>query len=278
VLVRREGLEKKAFGGLVACHFAWEELAVMEDFEVTIKVVVLGNCKVGKSCLSKVFCKGVYDGEYVKTIGCKYLEKRNIFLGEVGDTINAMVYDVAGSGVQAEVLNGTGGALLVFSPDDSESFEALGSWKQRVEDARGDIPMAIVQTKSDLGEEDMVVPLESLKEKASRLGLPFYMVSSKEDVGSVTSLFKEILTSSFTKGLHFDEHANLSHISSNDSSGKASKEHAHAETSGAPLSSNPSSPMPAAETIQTYRSVVDGSRDPSRRRTGGKKHNACVIS
>ena len=56
----------------------------------------------------------MYDGEYVKTIGCKYLEKRNIFLGEVGDTINAMVYDVAGSGVQAEVLNGTGGALLAM--------------------------------------------------------------------------------------------------------------------------------------------------------------------
>ena len=40
--------------------------------------------------------------------------------------------------------------MLVFSTEDRDSFDALDSWKRKVEDECGPIPMALVQNKIDL--------------------------------------------------------------------------------------------------------------------------------
>ena len=54
-----------------------------EDFEISVKVVVVGNGAVGKSSMIQRYCKGVFTKEYKKTIGVDFLEKtiRYIFYG-----------------------------------------------------------------------------------------------------------------------------------------------------------------------------------------------------
>ena len=47
----------------------------LDDFDVTVKVIVVGNGGVGKTSLTTRFCKGVYTDTYKKTIGVDFMEK-----------------------------------------------------------------------------------------------------------------------------------------------------------------------------------------------------------
>ena len=46
-----------------------------EDFEKTIKVLIVGNGKVGKSSMIRRFCTGTFTNTYKRTIGVDFLEK-----------------------------------------------------------------------------------------------------------------------------------------------------------------------------------------------------------
>ena len=46
-----------------------------EDFEIAIKVVIVGNGAVGKSSMIQRYCKGIFTKDYKKTIGVDFLEK-----------------------------------------------------------------------------------------------------------------------------------------------------------------------------------------------------------
>lgn len=46
-----------------------------EDFEIAIKVVIVGNGAVGKSSMIQRYCKGIFTKDYKKTIGVDFLER-----------------------------------------------------------------------------------------------------------------------------------------------------------------------------------------------------------
>eukprot|EP00947_MAST-08B_sp_MAST-8B-sp1_P000863 g863.t1 len=66
-----------------------------DDIETTVKAVVLGNGRVGKSSLAKLFCEGVFTDTYKKTIGVDFMEKQ-FELDELGETVHMMIWDTAG--------------------------------------------------------------------------------------------------------------------------------------------------------------------------------------
>ena len=66
-----------------------------DDIETTVKAVVLGNGRVGKSSLAKLFCEGVFTDTYKKTIGGDFMEKQ-FELDELGETVHMMIWDTAG--------------------------------------------------------------------------------------------------------------------------------------------------------------------------------------
>lgn len=46
-----------------------------EDFEICIKLVIVGNGAVGKSSMIQRYCKGIFTKDYKKTIGVDFLER-----------------------------------------------------------------------------------------------------------------------------------------------------------------------------------------------------------
>ncbi|TNN67218.1 Ras-related protein Rab-23 [Liparis tanakae] len=83
---------------------------------------------------------------------------------------------------------GAQACVLVFSTTDRESFQAIDSWREKVEAEVGDIPTVLVQNKIDLLEET-VIKNEEAEGLAKRLKLRFYRASVKEDL-NVTEVFK----------------------------------------------------------------------------------------
>ncbi|XP_073690385.1 ras-related protein Rab-23 [Garra rufa] len=160
-----------------------------EDMEVAIKVVVVGNGAVGKSSMIQRYCKGIFTKDYKKTIGVDFLERQIIANDE---DVRLMLWDTAGQeefdAITKAYYRGAQACVLVFSTTDRESFEAISSWREKVEMEVGDIPTVLVQNKIDLL-DDTVIKNEEAEGLAKRLKLRFYRTSVKEDL-NVNEVFK----------------------------------------------------------------------------------------
>ncbi|XP_038656589.1 ras-related protein Rab-23 isoform X2 [Scyliorhinus canicula] len=160
-----------------------------EDIEVAIKVVVVGNGAVGKSSMIQRYCKGIFTKDYKKTIGVDFLE-RQIQVND--EDVRLMLWDTAGQeefdAITKAYYRGAQACVLVFSTTDRESFEAIPSWKEKVEAEVGNIPTVLVQNKIDLLDET-VLKNEEAEALAKKLKLRFYRASVKEDLNVNEGVF-----------------------------------------------------------------------------------------
>ncbi|XP_016144360.1 ras-related protein Rab-23 [Sinocyclocheilus grahami] len=186
-----------------------------EDMEVAIKVVVVGNGAVGKSSMIQRYCKGIFTKDYKKTIGVDFLERQIIVNGE---DVRLMLWDTAGQeefdAITKAYYRGAQACVLVFSTTDRESFEAISSWREKVEMEVGDIPTVLVQNKIDLL-DDTVIKNEEAEGLAKRLKLRFYRTSVKEDL-NVNEVFKYLADKYLQRlKLQSAEETEVVHTSSN---------------------------------------------------------------
>ncbi len=49
---------------------------MIEDLEFNMKIIIVGNGRIGKTSMITRFVKGTYSDEYKKTLGVAFLEKR----------------------------------------------------------------------------------------------------------------------------------------------------------------------------------------------------------
>ncbi|KAK0069654.1 ras-related protein Rab-23 [Biomphalaria pfeifferi] len=164
-----------------------------EEVEVAIKVVVVGNGAVGKSSMIQRYCKGIFTRDYKKTIGVDFLERQ---IEIDGEEVRLMLWDTAGQeefdAITKAYYRGAQACVLTFSTLDRESFEAIESWKKKVEDEVGEIVMVLVQNKIDLI-DDAVVHTSEAEELAKKLKLRFYPTSVKENL-NVEEVFRYLAT------------------------------------------------------------------------------------
>lgn len=164
---------------------------MLDNADESIKVIVVGDSNVGKTCMLRRFVKGDFIAQYRKTIGAEFMEK-DVFLRSSDTTVKLMLWDTAGQ----EVFNaltqayyrGAGAAVLAFSTVDRDSFMNIAGWKMRVESVCGPITMVLCQTKFDLSHE-AVITNEEAEQLASQLEVPLFRVSTKDDF-NVTQLFE----------------------------------------------------------------------------------------
>ncbi|XP_045160311.1 ras-related protein Rab-23-like [Mercenaria mercenaria] len=160
-----------------------------EEIEIAIKVVVVGNGAVGKSSMIQRYCKGIFTKDYKKTIGVDFLERQ---IEVNGEDIRLMLWDTAGQeefdAITKAYYRGAQACVLAFSTVDRDSFEAIESWKRKVEDEVGEISMVIVQNKIDLIDDAVVQPDEA-EALAKKLRLRFYRTSVKDNL-NVEEVFR----------------------------------------------------------------------------------------
>ncbi|MEW5317632.1 MAG: hypothetical protein WDW38_008914 [Sanguina aurantia] len=155
-----------------------------EDFDREIKVVVIGNGGVGKTSMIKRFGKGVFTDDYKKTIGVDFLEKSQ-YIDALQDEVKFYLWDTAGQeefdALTRTYYRGAGAAVLAFSTTDRPSFDAVATWKAKVEAECGEIAMCLVQNKVDLLDQ-AVADAEEVEALARKLGLKLYRTCVKQNV------------------------------------------------------------------------------------------------
>lgn len=153
----------------------------MSESLLSVKIIVVGNGTVGKSSMTQRFAKGSFTEEYKKTLGCDFLMKRRV-VGNI--EIEFLIWDTAGQeyydSITKRYYRGAQAAVLVFSVDNRESFDAIPKWKDKVFAECGSIPMILVKNKIDLSEH--LINEEEANNLASKVKLNLFNVSVKDNI------------------------------------------------------------------------------------------------
>ncbi|EAX98632.1 Ras family protein [Trichomonas vaginalis G3] len=123
-----------------------------EDKLISCKVVLIGNPGVGKTSLVNYWINEKFTRRYAPTIGANHLRK----LIKVDDeTVDVCVWDTAG---QEQFLSlaplytrAAACAIAVAAIDDIDSFKALPTWVNMINDSCDEIPPILLAiSKTDL--------------------------------------------------------------------------------------------------------------------------------
>jgi Ras-related protein Rab-21 len=137
---------------------------------VNLKIVMLGEGRVGKTSLVLRYCKDTFSDKQVSTIQASYLTKR-INLGST--TCNLSIWDTAGQerfhALGPIYYRDADGALLVYDITDADSFTKVKQWVKELRKMVGnDIQIAVAGNKVDLerqrtvSEDDAIAFVQSV--------------------------------------------------------------------------------------------------------------------
>jgi small GTP-binding protein len=157
-----------------------------------MKLVLVGNTSVGKTCIAKMATSGTFVDDSVPTLGASYVSK----LVRIDNTeVRLQIWDTAGQeryrGMTPMYFRGAHEAVIAYSITDQESFDGIDSWVGSLrENADPEIILFLVGNKCDL-EEQRVIPMDKGEEKAKELSATFYEVSAKSG-DRVEDLFTDL--------------------------------------------------------------------------------------
>ncbi|KAM3140900.1 hypothetical protein pb186bvf_006911 [Paramecium bursaria] len=157
----------------------------MSKGPIQLKLLVVGDGTVGKTCCLITYSTGKFPEQYIPTIFDTYSLKMVVDAQEV----NVGLWDTAGQEEFAKIrpmsYPNTNICLIIFSIDSPESFDnAIKKWYPEI---RENIPKAIivlVGSKSDLRDnKKKCITKEQAQKTADNLKVPYYECSSFQQIG-----------------------------------------------------------------------------------------------
>lgn len=161
----------------------------MEYEEYQAKVILIGECGVGKSSLLDIFVMNTFRASQETTVGGSFKSKY-IKIGTKNIKLN--IWDTAGQeryqSLTKMYCRGANAAVLIYDITNKKSFDSLNKWHQIVlESGNEDIIFFIVGNKEDLVEKEEV-KLEDALFFANSIGGCLKKTSAKNNLG-VTEMF-----------------------------------------------------------------------------------------
>jgi Ras-related protein Rab-21 len=163
---------------------------------LAFKVVLLGEGRVGKTCLCLRYVRGSFSDSQESTIQATYLDKR---LNVGKKSVKLMIWDTAGQerfhALGPIYYREANGALLVYDITDRDSFSKVRNWVKELRKIVGkDIVLLIAGNKCDLTKHRQVSD-EDAEKFAASVGATHMLCSAKTGK-NVEGLFLEL-----TKGM-----------------------------------------------------------------------------
>ena len=153
----------------------------VEASATSVKIVIIGDMSVGKTCVTYRYVEGTYSDVFANTIGLAYSYKE---VEIDGKKIGLQLWDTAGQeryrSLVKTYFRGTHGALVFYDITSRESFGRVGYWMDSLSAEGVDFKSVIlVGNKVDLAEGRQVTAEEG-RECARRFGVPFFETSAKD--------------------------------------------------------------------------------------------------
>jgi small GTP-binding protein len=172
--------------------------AAPDDYDYLLKIVIIGDPGVGKSCMLFRYVDNLYNENYICTIGVDF-KIRTITLG--GKQVKLQIWDTAGQErfkpISKCYFRGSHGCLAVFDVGRRETLLNVQNWIREYKEnnaARPTHNVVLIGNKSDL--TDRVVTREEGDALAGKLGCSYIEASSKSGTNvseAFEALAKEII-------------------------------------------------------------------------------------
>lgn len=164
----------------------------MPSNDITCKVLILGESKVGKSSILSRFTDKHFTENLPPTLGIDYkITKVNVDKTEV----KLQIWDTAGQerfrSITESFYKGCQAVLLVFDLTDRDTFEKTKSWLMSIYEKAGkDVLIVLVGNKYDLKNQKgvEVVPEFEITGLAEAHQIAYFNASAKEDY-NITEIF-----------------------------------------------------------------------------------------
>ena len=160
-----------------------------------LKVVLIGESGVGKTCIINRYLNNLFDEEGMSTTGASYASK-TMFFPEYNKAIKFEIWDTAGQekfkALTKIFYKDTDVAILVYDITRKESFEELKNyWYNEIKDnAPNECIVSIAANKYDLYNEEKVSE-DDARKFAKEKGLMFRCTSALTAEG-IDDLFKDV--------------------------------------------------------------------------------------
>lgn len=150
-----------------------------------IKICLVGEEAVGKTSLIRRFVTGLYDDNYLRTLGAVVSKKHvELKLGpDVKLGVDMTVLDIMGRKSFLDLFKeayfkGAKGILAVFDLTRRWSLEGLAGWIEGVREIVGDIPAFVLANKADLTDQYAVTE-KDIEKFTEAHSLPVYYTSAR---------------------------------------------------------------------------------------------------
>ena len=173
------------------------------DADGIIKVLIIGNSSVGKSCMLARYSEGEFPEGQKATIGIDFKLRQ---LDIDGRLVKLQIWDTAGQEkfrtITRAYYRGATGVLIIYDVTDEKSFRDVNQWYESVEEnTSSETVLVLCANKCDIvqegeegssgGRDRRVVSTERGRALANEYDIPYFESSAKDDVG-VDELFLEI--------------------------------------------------------------------------------------
>ena len=167
------------------------------ESDFVIKILLLGDSEVGKSCFLMRYSDNVFVENYITTIGLDY--KLKTVKLDSGKTIKVQLWDTAGQDkyrtIAKNYYKGSHGILLLYDITKMTSFENI---RECIRDIKEEVSekaiIFLIGNKIDLT-DNRKISKEKGEELAEEYKIPFFEASAKsgENVDEVfKALYKKI--------------------------------------------------------------------------------------
>lgn len=188
-------------------------------YDLTFKIIVIGDSFVGKSCLTTKGTKNLFDETYSATVGFEFVTS-NI---KINDKVCKMqIWDTCGQEVYRSLITNfyrnSSLAILVYSIDNYETFENLELWLKELKTfSSPDAKVFLIGNKADLENKRKVDKTlgEKYKEEAN---LDYFMETSAKSGFNAQKVFVEAAKVLYLDYLKYKDKVDKSRSSSLSSS------------------------------------------------------------
>jgi len=124
----------------------------MEE-DIILKILILGDSAVGKTCLLLKYIDGFFPEEYISTIGVDYKNKK-IQINDMD--IHLQIWDTCGQeryrSLSKSFIKGANGVLFVYDITSKDSFKNIKNWILETNNENEDYKILIAGNKADLSD------------------------------------------------------------------------------------------------------------------------------
>ena len=188
------------------------------SFDMSFKLIVIGDSGVGKSCLTNNAIKNTFDDAYNATVGFEFFTFNIRFNGKV---VKLQIWDTCGQELYRSLITNfyrnSSLAIMVYSIISKESFDNVEMWLRELRShSNPDVKVFLIGNKTDL-EAEREVTTEQGENFYKQNNLNLFLESSAKTGFNSQKIFikaAEILYEDFTK--YQDENSSNDNGSTNE--------------------------------------------------------------